>query len=64
MPNDCLVNLSIPLCVPPVATTGGSNPNTGEIGQLDLAGTFADWLKSSIAMRQSLENIGIKLKSK
>ncbi len=55
-------NLSIPLYVAPVAN-GGSDADTGQVGKADLSASLSGWLQSSNAVRQSLESLGIAIKS-
>lgn len=55
-------NLSIPLYVAPAAN-GASDTNSAPVAATDIAASLSHWLKSSIVMRQSLESLGIAIKS-
>ncbi len=55
-------NLSIPLYVAPVGNSG-SDAYLAQATKADISASLTDWLKSSTAVRQSLETLGITLKT-
>lgn len=56
-------NLSIPLYVAPVGNNG-SDARSAQAANADVSASLTDWLKSSVAVRQSLEALGITIKTK
>jgi type I restriction enzyme M protein len=55
-------NLSIPLYVAP-ATNGGAHADSAPLAAADIATSLSHWLKSSTTVRQSLETLGITIKT-
>lgn len=55
-------NLSIPLYVA-LATNGGADADSAPVAAADLATSISHWLKSSTTVRQSLETLGITIKT-
>jgi len=55
-------NLSIPLYVAPVGNNR-SDAHSTEATNADISASLTDWLKSSIVVRQSLEALGIIIKT-
>lgn len=55
-------NLSIPLYVAPVGNNR-SDTRSAQATNADVSASLTDWLKSSIVVRQSLESLGITIKT-
>ena len=55
--------LSIPLYVAP-ATNAGADADSAPVAAADLAASLSHWLNSSTTVRQSLETLGITIKTK
>jgi type I restriction enzyme M protein len=55
-------NLSIPLYVAPVGNSG-SDADSAQSTKTEIHASLIDWLKSSTAVRQSLEALGITIKT-
>ena len=55
-------NLSIPLYVAPAANCG-TDADSAPVPATDFAASLSHWLNSSTAVRQSLETLGITIKS-
>lgn len=56
-------NLSIPLYVAPAAN-GGAAVDSAPVAATDIATSLSHWLNSSTTVRQSLEPLGITIKTK